>query len=134
MHSIGSKRRGVGIVSFAGQTMMTFSKRPPAPMSTEDVMKALGRYTSEAKESDQRTAAMLGIKRATWRAWLDCGDPPQKRGNFVLRDRRLRFGVEDRWGESAPNDYLLDQFRVSAPRLWCILARLAGFLRRTGYL
>jgi hypothetical protein len=114
--------------------MMTFSKRPPAPMTTEDVMKALGRYTSEAKESDQHTAAMLGIKRATLRAWLDGGDSPQKRGNFILRDRRLRFGVEDRWGESAPNDYLLDQFRMSAPRLWCILARLAGFLRRTGYL
>jgi len=58
--------------------MMTFSKRPPAPMTTEDVMKALGRYTSEAKESDQHTAAMLGIKRTTLRAWLDGGDPPQK--------------------------------------------------------
>ena len=74
--------------------MMTFSKRPPAPMTIEDVMKALGRYTSEAKESDQHMAAMLGIKRATLRAWLDGGDPPQK----------------------------------------CILARLAGFLRRAGYL
>jgi hypothetical protein len=63
-------------------------------MTTEDVMKALGRYTTEAKETERRTAAMLGIKRATLRAWLDGEDPPQK----------------------------------------CILARLAGFLRRTGYL
>ena len=62
-------------------------------MTTEDVIKALGRYTSEAQESD-RTAAMLGIKRATLRAWLDGTDPPEK----------------------------------------VTLARLAGFLRRVGYL
>jgi transketolase len=29
----------------------------------------------------------------------------------------IRFGIEDRWGESAPNDFLLDRFRLSAPRL-----------------
>ena len=29
----------------------------------------------------------------------------------------IRFGIEDRWGESAPNDYLLEQFQLSAPRL-----------------
>jgi transketolase len=29
----------------------------------------------------------------------------------------VRFGIEDRWGESAPNDYLLDLFRMSPPRL-----------------
>jgi len=29
----------------------------------------------------------------------------------------VRFGIEDRWGESAPNDFLLDRFRLSAPRL-----------------
>ena len=29
----------------------------------------------------------------------------------------VRFGIEDRWGESAPNDYLLDLFQVSPPRL-----------------
>ena len=63
-------------------------------MTTEDVIKALGRYTNEAEESDRRTAAMLGIKRATLRAWLDGADPPKK----------------------------------------VILARLAGFLRRVGYL
>jgi len=63
-------------------------------MTTEDVMKALGRYTSEAKESDRHTAAMLGIKRTTLRAWLDGTDPPER---FTL-------------------------------------ARLAGFLRRAGYL
>ena len=63
-------------------------------MTAEDVLKALGRYTRESNESDRRTAAMLGIKRATLRAWLQDGDPPQKR----------------------------------------MLARLAGFLRRVGYL
>jgi transketolase len=31
--------------------------------------------------------------------------------------RVLRFGIDDRWGESAPNDYLLDLFQMSAPRL-----------------
>jgi transketolase len=31
--------------------------------------------------------------------------------------RVVRFGIEDRWGESAPNDYLLDLFQMSAPRL-----------------
>jgi hypothetical protein len=45
-------------------------------MTTEDVIKALGRYTSQAAESDGRAAAMLGIKRATLRAWLDGVDPP----------------------------------------------------------
>ena len=73
---------------------LTFPKRLPGFMTTEDVIKALGRYASEAQESDRRTAARLGIKRATLRAWLDGVDPPQKR----------------------------------------ILARLAGFLRRVGYL
>ena len=63
-------------------------------MTTEDVFKALGRYTTEANATDQQTARMLGIKRATLRAWLDGADPPQK----------------------------------------CMLARLAGFLRRAGYL
>ena len=63
-------------------------------MTTEDVIRALGRYTSEAEENDRRTAAMLGIKHATLRAWLDGTDPPEK----------------------------------------VTLARLAGFLRRVGYL
>jgi transketolase len=31
--------------------------------------------------------------------------------------RVVRFGIEDRWGESAPNDYLLDAFKMSPPRL-----------------
>lgn len=31
--------------------------------------------------------------------------------------RVIRFGIEDRWGESAPNDYLLEAFGMSAPRL-----------------
>jgi transketolase len=29
----------------------------------------------------------------------------------------IRFGIEDRWGESAPNDYLLDLFQLSPARL-----------------
>ena len=31
--------------------------------------------------------------------------------------RVIRVGIEDRWGESAPNDFLLDRFRLSVPRL-----------------
>jgi transketolase len=31
--------------------------------------------------------------------------------------RVIRFGIEDRWGESAPNDYLLDAFKMSPSRL-----------------
>ncbi len=31
--------------------------------------------------------------------------------------RVLRWGIEDRWGESAPNDYLLDVFGLSPERL-----------------
>ena len=69
-------------------------KSLPAFMTTEDVMKALGRYTREVDEDDRRTAAILGIKRSTLARWLRSGDPPQKR----------------------------------------ILARVAGFLRRVGYL
>jgi transketolase len=38
----------------------------------------------------------------------------------------VRFGIEDRWGESAPNDYLLDQFRLSAPRLGEQIQKLVG--------
>ena len=75
-------------------TTPTFSRNLPGLMTTEDVIKAFSRYTSEAEESDRRTAAMLGIRRATLRAWLDGGDPPAK----------------------------------------ITLARLAGFLRRVGYL
>jgi hypothetical protein len=85
-----------GIAGVVGQTMTppTFPKSLPALMTTEDVLKALARYTRESNESDRRTAAMLGIKRATLRAWLQDADRPRK----------------------------------------FILARLAGFLRRVGYL
>ena len=69
-------------------------KSLPAFVTTEDVMKALGRYAKEANENDQRTAAILGVKRSTLIGWLRGADPPQKR----------------------------------------ILARVAGFLRRVGYL
>src|SRR5437763_1707416 len=72
----------------------TFSKCLPALMTIEVVLKALDRYMRESNESDRRTAAMLGIKRATLIALLQGADSPQK----------------------------------------CILARLAGFLRRVGYL
>ncbi|HEY0789743.1 MAG TPA: transketolase C-terminal domain-containing protein [Chthoniobacterales bacterium] len=34
-----------------------------------------------------------------------------------LPRRVIRFGLEDRWGESAPNDYLLDLFQLSPARL-----------------
>ena len=38
----------------------------------------------------------------------------------------VRFGIEDRWGESAPNDYLLEQFQMSAPRLRDRIQKLVG--------
>jgi transcriptional regulator with XRE-family HTH domain len=63
-------------------------------MTAEDVLKALGRYTRESNQTDQQTAAALGIKRATLGAWLQGTDPPEKG----------------------------------------MVARLAGFLRRAGYL
>jgi hypothetical protein len=63
-------------------------------MSTEEVLKAFGRYTKESNESDRRTAAIVGIKLATLKAWVQGAEPLQK----------------------------------------CLLARLAGFLRRVGYL
>ena len=40
--------------------------------------------------------------------------------------RVIRFGIEDRWGESAPNDYLLDLFQMSAPRLSERIQKLVG--------
>jgi transketolase len=42
--------------------------------------------------------------------------------------RVIRFGIEDRWGESAPNDYLLDLFQMSAPRLSERIQKLVGQL------
>jgi transcriptional regulator with XRE-family HTH domain len=65
-----------------------------ARMTTEEVLKALGRYTEESRESDRETATKLGVNRMTLTAWLGGRDRPQ-RG---------------------------------------MLARLAGFLRRVGYL
>ena len=38
----------------------------------------------------------------------------------------VRFGIEDRWGESAPNDYLLDLFQMSPPRLSERIKKLVG--------
>ena len=63
-------------------------------MTTEEVLRALGRYTEESSESERQTATKLGVKRMTLTAWLGGKDRPQ------------RF----------------------------MLARLAGFLRRVGYL
>ena len=34
-------------------------------MSTEEVFKALGRYTEESRESDRQTATKLGVNRTT---------------------------------------------------------------------
>jgi hypothetical protein len=47
-------------------------------MTAEDVLKALARYTNEMAQSDRRTAAMLGIKSATLRAWINGTRPPEK--------------------------------------------------------
>ena len=75
-------------------TIPGFPNSPLGLMTTEDVLQALGRYTRESNETDRQTAARLGIKRATLKAWLQDANLPQK----------------------------------------FILARLAGFLRRVGYL
>jgi transketolase len=40
----------------------------------------------------------------------------------------VRVGIEDRWGESAPNEFLLDLFQLSPTRL---SERVAKILRRT---
>jgi transketolase len=42
-----------------------------------------------------------------------------------LPKRVVRFGIEDQWGESAPNDYLLDHFGLSAAR---VSERIAAYL------
>jgi transketolase len=38
----------------------------------------------------------------------------------------VRFGIEDRWGESAPNDYLLDLFQMSPQKLSERVKKLVG--------
>ena len=43
--------------------------------------------------------------------------------------RVIRFGINDRWGESAPNEYLLDLFQLSPARL---SERIKQVLRCTG--
>ena len=63
-------------------------------MTTEEVLRALGRYKEESHESERQTATKLGVNRMTLTAWLGGKDRPQ------------RF----------------------------MLARLAGFLKRVGYL
>ena len=40
--------------------------------------------------------------------------------------RVIRFGIEDRWGESAPNDYLLEAFGMSAARLSERIQKIVG--------
>jgi hypothetical protein len=64
------------------------------PVTTKDVLYALGRYKIESDESDRQAATKLGVNCLTLKAWLRDVDPPQR----------------------------------------CLLARLAGFLRRVGYL
>ena len=63
-------------------------------MTSEDVLKALRRYTRECNRTGQQTAAEVGIRRRTLSAWLQGADPPEKG----------------------------------------MVARMAGFLRRVGYL
>jgi len=72
----------------------TISKGLTALTTTEDVLKALGRYTRESDQTDQETAVALGVNRKKLGAWLQGADPPAKG----------------------------------------MVARLAGFLRRVGYL
>jgi transketolase len=43
-----------------------------------------------------------------------------------LPRRVIRIGIEDTWGESAPNEYLLDRFGLSAAR---VSARISGHLK-----
>src|SRR5260221_11946753 len=67
---------------------------PSASMSTEEVLKALGRYTEESHERDRGTATKLGVNRSTLTGWVGGRDRPQR----------------------------------------CMLGRLAGVLRRVGFL
>ena len=64
------------------------------PVTTKDVLYALGQYRIESNESDRQTATKLGVNCLTLKDWLRGVDPPQR----------------------------------------CLLARLAGFLRRVAYL
>src|SRR4029077_7335788 len=43
--------------------------------------------------------------------------------------RVVRFGIEDRWGESAPNDYMLDLFQMSQQKLSERVKNLVGETR-----
>jgi len=44
-----------------------------------------------------------------------------------LPKRVIRFGIEDTWGESAPNEYLLERFGLSATR---VSARISEYLKQ----
>ena len=63
-------------------------------MSTEEVLKALERYTMESAETDRQTATQLGVTEEILDNWLRGVAQPER----------------------------------------CVLARLAGFLRRVGYI
>src|ERR1700742_5053576 len=52
--------------------------RLPRVMTTEEILKALGRYAKESCESDRQTATTLGVKRMTLTAWLGGRDRPQR--------------------------------------------------------
>ncbi len=47
------------------------------PVTTEDVLYALGRYRIESNESDRQTATKLGINCLTLKAWLRGRKPVQ---------------------------------------------------------
>jgi hypothetical protein len=51
---------------------------PSARMSTEEVLRALERYTEESRESDRQTATKLGVNRMTLTSWLGGRDRPQR--------------------------------------------------------
>jgi len=41
--------------------------------------------------------------------------------------RVIRYGIEDKWGESAPNDFLLDKYGLSALQ---VSQRIAADLKK----
>ena len=71
-----------------------FSQESRTPMTTEEVLGALGRYMKQCNQSDRQTAANLGVRHITLSSWLRGKNRPEK----------------------------------------CLLARIAGFLKRVGYL
>src|SRR5712671_3476010 len=48
------------------------------PVTTKDVLYALGQYRIESNESDRQTATKLGVNCLTLKDWLRGVDPPQR--------------------------------------------------------